>query len=172
MPHDPTAVPPPEGAQSESEEAEGEAAMQQEEAQALQLQTAAEEGQAPAAAAPPAAAPQAGAAGPAGAAPGRSAAVIRQISHASEAAARMQAHADPEEPPPAAGRRRTSIGGVGLSLHKRWVAAPAPAVPGYSCRMGLLGTVCLGPSIPAQRSAAATHPCCAGGPAASLAEGP
>lgn len=150
--------------------------MQQEETQELQLETAAEEGQAPAAAAAaaPAAAPQAGAAGPAGAAPGRGAAVMRQISHASEAAAHMQAHAEPEEPPPSS-RRRTSMGGIGLSLHKRCVASPCTPLRLVPPRL----LFALAASLPAfahphrlSCPAAATHPCCAGGPAASLVEVP
>lgn len=175
MPHDPTAGPPPEGGESEPEEVEAEAAMRQEESQALQLEAAAQEGPAAAAAAAPAVAPQSGAAGPAGAAPGRDASVLRQVSHVSEAAARMQAHAEAEEQPPPSSRRRTSMSGIGLALHKRWVVPSAPAARGCASPAACTrcGALCIFPPTYSHLPrCGAPLPCRAGGPAASQAEAP
>lgn len=49
----------------------------------------------------------------------REAPVIRQVSHVTEAAANMQAHAEEQAALPPPDRRRSSIGALGMSLHHR-----------------------------------------------------
>lgn len=55
----------------------------------------------------------------AAAAAAREGSVVRQVSHMTEAAANMQAHAEEQAALPLADRRRSSISGLGVSLHHR-----------------------------------------------------